>query len=70
VPSEANFVMVEFPHAAQAEHVVEDLLTQGVIVRPLKAFGLPQSIRISTGTDEDGERCLAAMRRTAQAAKV
>jgi histidinol-phosphate aminotransferase len=70
VPSEANFVMVEFPDAAQAERVVEDLLTQGVIVRPLKAFGLPQCIRISTGTDEDGELCLAAMRRATPAAEV
>ena len=61
VPSEANFVMVVFADAGQAAHVVEDLLTQGVIVRPLNAFGLPNCIRISTGTDEDNERCIAAM---------
>jgi histidinol-phosphate aminotransferase len=63
VPPEANFVMVEFPGAENAARVVEDLLRQGVIVRSLKAFGLPQCIRISTGTDEDNERCAAAMRR-------
>src|ERR1700676_5160461 len=39
VPSEANFVMVEFADGAQAARVVEDLLAQGVIVRPLAAFG-------------------------------
>jgi len=70
VPSEANFVMVEFPDGIQAARVVEDLLTQGVIVRPLKAFGLPQCIRISTGTDEDNERCLAAMQKAVLAARV
>jgi histidinol-phosphate aminotransferase len=70
VPSEANFVMVEFPNAAQAARVVEDLLVQGVIVRPLAAFGLPQCIRISTGTDTDNERCLAAIQKAVPAAKV
>src|SRR6266403_1123926 len=53
VPSEANFVMVVFADAAQSARVAEDLLTQGVIVRHLTAFGLPQAIRISTSTDEE-----------------
>ena len=70
VPSEANFVMVEFPDGAAADRVVEELLTQGVIVRPLKAFGLPQCVRISTGTDEANQRCLAAMQKAAVAARV
>jgi len=63
VPSEANFIMVVFGDAGQAARVVEDLLTQGVIVRPLAAFGLPHCIRISTGTDQDNERCVAAMQK-------
>jgi histidinol-phosphate aminotransferase len=63
VPSEANFVMVVFPDAAVAARVVEDLLHEGVIVRPLAATGLPRCIRISTGTDEDNERCVAAMQK-------
>jgi histidinol-phosphate aminotransferase len=56
--------------AGQAVRVVEDLLTQGVIVRPLNAFGLPNCIRISTGTDEDNERCVAAMQKAVPAARV
>ena len=70
VPSEANFVMVIFGDADQAARVTEDLLKQGVIVRPLNAFGLPDCIRISTGTDEDNERCVAAMQKAVLAAKV
>jgi histidinol-phosphate aminotransferase len=70
VPSDANFVMVEFPDSNQAAHVVDDLLTLGVIVRPLKAFGLPQCTRISTGSDEDNQRCLAAMQKAVLSAKV
>jgi histidinol-phosphate aminotransferase len=69
VRSEANFVMVVLADAVQAAGAVEDLLTQGIIVRLLTAFGLPQCLRISTGTDEDNQRCLAAMYKVA-AAKV
>jgi histidinol-phosphate aminotransferase len=68
IPSEANFVMVELADAAQAGCIVEDLLKQGVIVRSLKAFGLPQCIRISTGTDEDNGRCVTALQRAVQTA--
>ncbi len=63
VPSEANFVMVAFPNENEASGVVEGLLRQGVIVRPLGAFGLPQCVRISTGRDQDNQRCVEAMRR-------
>jgi len=63
IPSEANFVMMELADAGQAGRMVEDLLVQGVIVRPLKAFGLPQCIRISTGTDEDNQRAVEALQR-------
>jgi len=57
VPSDANFVMV--PGAGD---LAEELLRMGVIVRPLGAFGLPDCIRISTGTDEENEICLEALR--------
>jgi len=53
VPSEANFAMVPLESAAAASRLVEHLLTRGVIVRPLAGFGLPQCIRISTGTEEE-----------------
>jgi histidinol-phosphate aminotransferase len=65
-PPEANFVMVELPHRDAARRLVHDLLKQGVIVRPLEAFGLPQCIRISTGSDEDNEICVAALRNAVQ----
>src|ERR1700686_3191847 len=53
VPSEANFVMTVLPSEQEVNRVFEELLAQGVIVRPLRAFGLPHCIRVSTGTDED-----------------
>ena len=64
VPSEANFVMVVLPGAEQAAQLTSELLAQGIIVRPLGSFGLPNCIRISTGTDEDNQRCVEAMQKS------
>src|SRR5450755_4631581 len=58
VPSEANFVMLVLPGEHEAAQFTTSLLKLGVIIRPLGAFGLPQCIRISTGTDEENARCV------------
>src|SRR3954463_16276178 len=63
IASEANFVMTVLPTADDANRIFEDLLARGVVVRPLKAFGLPACLRISTGTDEDNQLCVEALRR-------
>jgi histidinol-phosphate aminotransferase len=52
-PSDANFVMMALRSAEEAARIADGLLRVGIIVRPLSAFGLPQAIRISTGTDEE-----------------
>ena len=64
VPSQANFVMTVLPGEQEACRMFEELLAQGVVVRPLKAFGLPNCLRISTGTDEDNAICIEAFRRS------
>ena len=64
VPSQDNFVMTVLPSEQDAQRVFEELLAQGVVVRPLKAFGLPNCLRISTGTDEDNRLCVDALRRS------
>jgi histidinol-phosphate aminotransferase len=64
VPSQANFVMTILPGEQEACRIFEELLAQGVIVRPLKAFGLPHCLRISTGTDADNSLCIEAFRRS------
>jgi histidinol-phosphate aminotransferase len=60
VPSEANFLMIVLPGGQEASRLTLELLKSGVIVRPLEAFGLPACVRISTGTDEDNQRCVEA----------
>jgi len=61
VPSEANFVMVPLESANVASWLTEELLCRGIIVRPLGAFGLPNCLRISTGTDEENQMLIAAL---------
>ena len=50
------------PDEATAAHLTRELLRRGVIVRPLGAFGLPQCVRISTGTDRENEQCVEAVK--------
>jgi histidinol-phosphate aminotransferase len=63
VPSEANFVMLVLPGAEHAARLTQELLQQGFIIRPLASFGLPNCVRISTGTAEDNQRCVAAIQK-------
>jgi histidinol-phosphate aminotransferase len=53
IPSEANFVMVVRDSEEDVNHIFQELLKRGIIIRPLKAFGLPHCIRISIGTNEE-----------------
>lgn len=62
VPSEANFVMVPLGSADEVARVNEELLQRGVVVRPLGAFGLPECIRVSTGTVEENAAFIEAMK--------
>lgn len=58
VPSWANFVLVRVANGAK---VYEALLREGVIVRPMSAYGFPEHVRISVGTMPENERCVAAL---------
>jgi histidinol-phosphate aminotransferase len=64
VSSETNFVMIVLPGSEPAAQLNRELLAQGIIVRPLTSFGLPNCIRISTGTDGDNQRCVEAMQKS------
>ena len=56
-----NFVCAEL--GRDARPVFEELLREGVIVRPLAGFGAPEAIRVSVGTDEENELFLEALAR-------
>jgi len=58
VPAVANFVMVNVGDGAT---VFKKLLAQKIIVRPLKGYNLPEWVRITIGTMEQNEKCIAAL---------
>jgi len=57
-PSDANFLLASAPAGTY-----ERLLREGVIVRPMAGFGLPNHIRITIGTAEENERLVKALER-------
>ena len=59
IPSAGNFVTFK---AGDAVGVNQALLRQGVIVRPIAAYGMPHWLRVSIGLPEDNARFIAALR--------
>ena len=60
VPSEGNFVLVDV--GRDAREVFQALQHKGVIVRSAYGMGLPQHIRVTTGTMPQNERFIAALK--------
>ena len=58
VPSHANFVLVNVGDAAR---VYQRLLQQGVIVRPVANYGLPEWLRVTVGVGAENRRFLEAL---------
>lgn len=59
IPSAANFVTVDCK--TNCLPIYQGLLAQGVIVRPLHAYNMPNHIRVSIGTKEQNTRLLKAL---------
>jgi len=59
VPSFANFVLVR---VGEGQKVFDAMQKQGVIVRPMGGYQLPEWIRISVGTPKENERCLNVLK--------
>ena len=61
-PSQANFLMFGMPEGApDAAECFEELLAQGIIIRPLKSYGLPHLLRVSIGNQQENLAFLSAM---------
>ena len=58
VPSHGNFVLVHVGDGARAHG---RLLKQGVIVRPVANYGLPEFLRVTIGLPEENRRFLDAL---------
>ena len=62
LPSAGNFVLARFPGGAD-ESVAADrfLRDNGIIVRPVAGYGLPEALRITIGSDEQNSALLEVM---------
>ena len=63
IPSAANFVTVAVPKRVGAAAAYEALLHEGVIVRPVAEYGLPDHLRVTVGLPEENARFLEALER-------
>jgi histidinol-phosphate aminotransferase len=59
LPSCANFVTFRVP---EADAVYRKLLRQGVIVRPIGGYGMPEHLRVTVGTPKENGRFLEALK--------
>jgi histidinol-phosphate aminotransferase len=62
-PSVANFILIHFPQdngrtAAEADRL---LTSRGVILRQVKAYGLPNALRMSIGSEEANRLAVATL---------
>jgi len=58
VPSVANFILVK---VGEGDRVFREMLKQGVIIRAMSGYKLPDWVRISIGTPGQNRRCLEVL---------
>lgn len=64
VPPTANFMMILMPSETQAELFYQKCLNEGLILRHLPSFGIPEGIRINSANEEDTTFALDIIERT------
>jgi histidinol-phosphate aminotransferase len=60
VPSQGNFILVR---VGKGQEVFEQLLSQGVIVRPMGGYKFPEHVRVTVGTMEENRKFIAALQK-------
>jgi histidinol-phosphate aminotransferase len=53
IPTIANFLTLVFKNEKSAKSFCKSMLQRGVILRYLSGFGLPECVRVTTGTQEE-----------------
>ena len=61
IPSVGNFICVNV--GDNAMKVYDDLLYQGVIVRPVANYEIPEYLRVTIGTEKENERFITALKK-------
>lgn len=61
IPSVGNFIALDV--GRPGESVFDALLREGIIVRPVANYGLPNHLRITVGTEQENDELLTALDR-------
>jgi histidinol-phosphate aminotransferase len=61
IPSVGNFVCIDFGRPAMP--LYDKLLREGVIVRPVANYGMPNHLRVTVGLAEENQRFLDALKK-------
>lgn len=67
LPSHTNFVLVPFESVDAAKSARLALQAEGIVVRPMGAYALPQCLRITIGASEDMDFTLSVLTRWKEA---
>ena len=60
VETEGNFIMLHLEQPGAA--IVDALLKEGVIVRPITGYGYPNAVRVTIGTQQENEKFIKALK--------
>jgi histidinol-phosphate aminotransferase len=63
IPTSANFITLIFSSNDNAKSFCDNMLNNGVILRNLESFGLPECIRITIGTEEENDYFLKNLKK-------
>ncbi|MFA4967632.1 MAG: histidinol-phosphate transaminase [Candidatus Margulisiibacteriota bacterium] len=58
--TESNFIFIDIQKSA--DEFFLNMMREGIIIRPLTSFGLPEAIRVSIGTREQNEKFMAVLK--------
>ena len=61
LPSVGNFLTIHV--GKNAQKIYEALLREGIIVRPIANYGLPDYLRFTIGTEAQNTRCIEALKK-------
>jgi histidinol-phosphate aminotransferase len=60
-PSIGNFVLMHFPASKTVAAADKHLKVRGIIVRPVGAYGIPNALRMTIGTEDENRMAVAAL---------
>ena len=61
IPSKGSFITIDFKQPAAP--IYDALLREGIIVRPIAGYGMPNHLRISIGLPQENNKFFTALKK-------